>query len=124
MPVNDLGDEAAAAIFVDKDFVNDVREQGGDLVSDTQLSLSQVLLSAESCCRQPVSSAAPCCCNTWTTDQVEADKKTFLPLSLDNDEKNSVCHQLAQSQLTASHIVERGNLKNLICKRLWKPIKV
>ena len=44
MPVNDLGDEAAAAIFVGKDFVNDVREQGGDLVSDTQLSLSSLIV--------------------------------------------------------------------------------
>ena len=114
MPVNDLGDEAAAAIFVGKDFVFRSKVV---IWSQILSSLSQVLLSAESCCRQPVSSAAPCCCNTWTTDQVEADKKTFLPLRLDNDEKNSVCHQLAQSQLTASHIVERGNLKNLIYKK-------
>ena len=114
MPVNDLGDEAAAAIFVDKDFVFRSKVV---IWSQILSSLSQVLLSAESCCRQPVSSAAPCCCYTWTTDQVEADKKTFLLLRLDNDEKNSVCHQLAQSQLTASHIVERGNLKNLIYKK-------
>ena len=84
MPVNDLGDEASAAIFVGKDFVF-----GSKVVIWSQIlsSLSQVLLSAESCCRQPVSSAAPCCCYTWTIGRVEADKKTFLLLRLDNDEK-------------------------------------
>ena len=87
MPVNDLGDEAAAAIFVGKDFV-----LGSKVVIWSQIlsSLSQVLLSAESCCRQPVSSAAPCCCYTWTTDRVEADQRTNLLLRLDNNEKKTV----------------------------------
>ena len=105
--MNDLGDEAAAAIFVDKDFVF-----GSKVVIWSQIlsSLSQVLLSAESCCRQPVSSAAPCCCNTWTTGRpVEADKKTFLLLRLDNDEKTVF--------VIAPHIVKRGNLKNSNSKK-------
>ena len=108
MPVNDLGDEAAAAIFVGKDFVF-----GSKVVIWSQIlsSHSPVLLSAESCCRQPVSSAAPCCCcYTWTTGRpVEADKKTFLLLRLDNNEKTVF--------VIAPHIVERGNLKNLNSKK-------
>ena len=106
MPVNDLGDEAAAAIFVGKDFVF-----GSKVVIWSQIlsSLSQVLLSAESCCRQPVSSAAPCCCYTWTTHRVEADERTFLLLRLDNNEKTVF--------VIAPHIVERGNLKNLNSKK-------
>ena len=104
MPVNDLGDEAAAAIFVGKDFVF-----GSKVVIWSQIlsSHSPVLLSAESCCRQPVSSAVPC--YNWTTGQVEADKKTFLLLRLDNNEKTVF--------VIAPHIVERGNLKNLNSKK-------
>ena len=84
MPVNDLGDEAAAAIFVGKDFVFRSKVV---IWSQILSSLSQVLLSAESCCRQPVSSAAPCCCG-WKTEQVEADQRTFLLLRLDNRREN------------------------------------
>ena len=81
MPVNDLGDEAAAAIFVGKDFVF-----GSKVVIWSQI-LSSLHLQSYCLLKVAAGNRFPqqrCCCYTWTTHRVEADERTFLLLPLEN----------------------------------------
>ena len=86
MPVNDLGDEAAAAIFVGKDFVFRSKVVIWSQILSSLHLQSYCLLKVAAGNRFPQQRPAAATLGQ-PAGRVEADKKTFLLLRLDNDEK-------------------------------------